>query len=258
MRKAQRDRRVALFIASVIVIICIAGIIRYQITLRAQQEVQEGLEKLRELEEKKVALIEDNIAALEEEERKEEEEKLRQSEEYKNRPLKEKFGDTLVMGDSITEGLSAYKVLNKDNVMAEIGISLTKAKKIMEKAAGLNRKKIFLCYGMNDIGMTNGDAGKFKEQYREAIIYLKEHIDGVEIYVNSILPVQEKYKKKHPMYRKVDQYNKALMELCKEEDAVYIDNSSLVKESYYEPDGVHMSSEYYPKWANHMAEVAKL
>ena len=39
---------------------------------------------------------------------------------------------------------------------------------------------------------------------------------------------------------------------------VFIDNTGLVKDEYYEADGIHMSSNYYPEWLDHMAEVADL
>ena len=35
-------------------------------------------------------------------------------------------------------------------------------------------------------------------------------------------------------------------------------NTEIVKEEYYEPDGVHMTSEIYPLWLVNMAEVAGL
>ena len=48
------------------------------------------------------------------------------------------------------------------------------------------------------------------------------------------------------------------MELCEEEGVTFIDNQSLVKDEYYTEDGIHMTSDYYGEWVNHMAEAAKL
>ena len=48
------------------------------------------------------------------------------------------------------------------------------------------------------------------------------------------------------------------MELCEEEGVTFIDNQSLVKDEYYTEDGIHLASDYYGEWVNHMAEAAEL
>lgn len=44
--------------------------------------------------------------------------------------------------------------------------------------------------------------------------------------------------------------------MCDEEGITFIDNTEIVKDEYYEQDGEHMKAEYYPIWAEYMAEVA--
>ena len=61
-----------------------------------------------------------------------------------------------------------------------------------------------------------------------------------------------------PVYGSLDTFNQTLRELAEEEGVTFIDNTEIVKEEYYEPDGVHMTSEIYPLWLVSMAEVAGL
>lgn len=50
----------------------------------------------------------------------------------------------------------------------------------------------------------------------------------------------------------------ALGDFCDEMGCTFIDDTFLVDESMYEPDGEHMVYNYYPKWLTYMAERAGL
>lgn len=269
MYEIEQKKKYFLIVGIVALILCIVGIIVWQKLVRGKDDPAAGVAQLQKLEAKDVAAIEDQIEELEQEEQKAEElerskdaqkaEKTERSQDKNDvRPVKERFAGALVMGDSITQGLTEYRILNSENVVAKIGVQLTKLDYALEKAVSLNHKKIFLSYGMNDIEATRGNTDVFQKQYQEIIDYLKTHIPEAEIYVNSILPVKEKYIRKYPYYAQLDRYNEALQELCEEEEVTYIDNTTLVKEEYYEPDGVHMIPKYYDVWLAHMAEVGKL
>ena len=87
---------------------------------------------------------------------------------------------------------------------------------------------------------------------------LKEEVPDAHIFVNSIFPVQEKAIEEEPLLAKIPDYNEALKELCDSQTVAFIDNTSLVEEQYYEQDGVHFKADFYPIWAQRMAEVAAL
>ena len=76
------------------------------------------------------------------------------------------------------------------------------------------------------------------------------------IYINCVLPVSAQKEEEEPVYAKIPDYNTALKAMCDEEGITFIDNTEIVKDEYYEQDGEHMKAEYYPIWAEHMAEVA--
>ena len=108
---------------------------------------------------------------------------------------------------------------------------------------------------MNDIAVTGGDAKVFKENYKEVLEDIREILPGAAIYINSIFPVQQMKIDESPVYGSLDTFNQTLRELAEEEGVTFIDNTEIVKEEYYEPDGVHMTSEIYRCGCN-MAEVA--
>ena len=49
-----------------------------------------------------------------------------------------------------------------------------------------------------------------------------------------------------------------LRQMCDDLQLGFIDNTDLVQDQYYEEDGVHFKAEFYPLWADRMAEVAAL
>lgn len=214
-------------------------------------DTEEGLKAIRELENADVATVEKKIDDLQKAS------KHRRSDDSEV-PVTVKFRDAVVMGDSIASGLSVYEVLNEENVVADIGISIDAADDAVSRAAGLNPKYVFLAYGENDVEATGGNAEIFGRQYRVLLDKVKTAMPEAKIYVNGILPVKQKEIDRQPFYAELPSYNEELKTICEEENLPFIDNTSLVKEEFYEPDGVHMGMEYYPLWTAHMAEVAGL
>ena len=104
----------------------------------------------------------------------------------------------------------------------------------------------------------NGDTERFFSEYKSVLTQLKEEVPDAHIFVNSIFPVQEKALEGEPLLEKIPEYNKALKELCDSQTVAFIDNTDLASEQYYEQDGIHFKADFYPIWAEHMAEVASL
>lgn len=239
--------RIAAAIIGITIIICI-GLSQMAV---GNVDTKKGTAKIKELESKDITDAEAAIEALEEQER-------QADEAYAARPLSEKFANAVIIGDSITTGFVDYEILNASSVVAEVGVELTELDSLIETAAGLNPTTVFLALGLNDITATGGDREQFKEQYQAVIAALQERLPEGKICVNSILPVQQKAIDERPEYADISGYNETLRSLCEEDGIVFIDNTDLVKEEYYEPDGEHMGADYYPQWGSHMAEAAGL
>lgn len=246
--------RTAVILATVLIVL--GGIVVAVRINNPKQDTTKGRKILSEMDRTDVGKVNKKIQKLEEEERVKEE-------AADNISVSEKFADCLILGDSITQGLYEYGVLDEANVQADRGteVSEVSSKKIEEhikKAKEMKPEVLFLAYGMNDIEAQNGNASGFVKAYKNVIEDLKESLPDTKIYVNCILPAAQSAIETRPLFANVPKFNQKLKKLCKKEKVTFIDNTDLVKQEYYADDGIHMSPSYYTKWADHMAEAAGL
>lgn len=233
-------------------VLLVFGIKKGITALRTEKtETKKGVEVIRKLEQADISQIEGKILELERSE-------MEANPELYSQSMKARFANTLVLGDSITEGFVEYDFLRESSVIAELGMKVTDVTEKLDTIRTLNPQTVFLSYGMNDIAVTGGNAQVFKENYKGVLEDIKEILPEAAIYINSIFPVQQIKIDESPVYASLDAFNQALRELAEEESVTFIDNTGIVKEEYYEPDGVHMTSEIYPLWLVNMAEVADL
>ena len=236
----------AIAVAAVLLIILIVNGVRSIFT--GHPDTSAGVEYIQQEEAGDVAAIEAKISQLEAQDNNGED----------TRSLKEKFMGTVVVGDSITEGFAEYDVLNASSVVAQIGVHLTELDDMIAKVKELSPGIVFLSLGMNDVTATNGDTEQFTSEYKAVIEKFQEEVPDAHIFVNSIFPVQGSALLEEAALASIPQYNEALQTLCESMSVGYIDNTDLVQDQYYEQDGIHFKSEFYPIWGENMAEVAAL
>ena len=80
------------------------------------------------------------------------------------------YENTIFMGDSITEALSEFGILDSYNVIANKGDTVVNALQNMDKLQGINPKNLVLLYGMNDViafdsNSSEESSNEFKEKY---------------------------------------------------------------------------------------------
>lgn len=253
----REDDRVLRFAVTVIVVLFVIGILTVAVRMtNLRVDASEGEKKLEELAQADVQEIDAKIQELEKEERLTEEEWL-------NRSNDEKFANSMILGDSISEGLYGYEHLSAALVNAEKGIGVvapdqTGLTDMINQVIAANPQKVFIALGMNDVVAAGGDAEVFVQAYREVVDKLKEGLPKAEIYANSVIPPSTVAIENDERYAKVPEYNARLSEMCQEEGITFIDNTGLAREEYYEADGIHMKSDYYSEWLNQMAEAAGL
>ncbi len=252
----KKRRKLLIYCCAVIallllVILTVEGVDSFK---NRKLDTSEGLAVLKQAESGDVVKIESKIQKLEEKDQADAQEETGDTE--KN--YKALFANSVVMGDSISEALIEYDLLNASSVLSKIGVEIDDLDEQIQKAEKLNPQIIFLSYGMNDILGTNGDTQLFIEQYDSLLNTLQKKLPDTKIFVNSILPVQDKEVEEEPVYEKLDEYNKALRGLCDKRQTAFIDHTDLVSDRYYEEDGVHFKISFYPYWLNRMAEVASL
>lgn len=251
MRRISRKKKRLLVIGAcalvllLLVILVVQGIRRLT---SPRVDTEQGVEYIKAAESEDIATIEQKISHLEQQD----------GGDDTDRSCKEKFASSVVMGDSITEGFSEYDVLNASSVVSKIGVHLNELDEQVQQVKELDPQVIFLAYGMNDVISTAGDTDQFLEEYETLVDQLREEVPNAHIYVNSIFPVTDSAVKKEPELAQISEYNTALKGMCDEMQVGFIDNTELVEDQYYEEDGVHFKAEFYPIWAERMAEVAAL
>lgn len=173
---------------------------------------------------------------------------------------KEIFENSVVMGDSQSEGLTVYDILNSTSVVAYKGSNIVDAKENMSKLKNLNPENVFLLYGMNDVLIYKNDLDSFIKDYSTLISDIKEELPNTKIYINAILPVTDKVVKKRNVYNLIDDYNEKIKAMCEELEVGFVDASYLLKEdnSLFEGDGMHLKPKFYPLWLKEMANEGDL
>ena len=167
--------------------------------------------------------------------------------EIKDGNFRAAFDDIIIAGDSIVEAVSAYGILDDDQVLAEIGAHTWHLSKVTDQIVSSNPKYLILHYGENELDEPD-NAPYFIERYRECIETLKEELPDTVIFVDSIFPVQEKAYNNEPYTVNIPYYNELIREMAEDLDVIYIDYDPFweaLETDYYEPDGIHPVMSFY-------------
>ena len=226
----------------------------------SDKQCQETVDRLKQLETADISSIEDQIRALNEKEKPagSDSEEGVLGEILTDVQIKQAFQGTVIVGDSITESIAEYGFLDTSIVVAKLGLRIDDADDQINTAISLNPSVFFLSFGANDLEIYNGDSSAFIDAYRVKIKQIQSALPDTAIYINSILPIAQSAIDRSPALAYYDSFNQALRDFCDEMGCTFIDDTFLVDDDMYEPDGEHMVYSYYPKWLTYMAERAGL
>ena len=161
----------------------------------------------------------------------------------------------MVAGDSMAEGLTAYEVLDNENVVWYRGRRIDNMNEDMDKIVSYQPNYLFLTYGSNDLELWVGNVSSFINSYRNTLSYIRNTLPNTKIIINSILPVSEEALRKNNAYSYQELFNNELKKLAEEENISFLENSSFLyeRENPFSTDGVHPKGFYYSLWAKNMA-----
>lgn len=176
------------------------------------------------------------------------------------------FDKAALIGDSRTEGLAFYCDVNNWAIMADKGLTASKALEndIVKLANGTTvtpiealgykeYKYIYIGFGMNELGWLYPEV--FIDDYKTFIEEVKKVQPNAVIMVESILPVSasKSASDENINNSKITTYNGMLLDMCKEfGDVIYLDTASAVTVDGALPeeastDGVHCDKNYNEK-----------
>lgn len=159
-------------------------------------------------------------------------------------------------GDSLTQFGQWDELLNNKNVLNR-GIENDTTEGLLDRITEVTKtkpQKVFIMIGINDL-IAGNSVDKIITNYKKIINDIKENSSTTKIYVESILPIDEKlYEKNYPTQRKLDSNNiKEINNKLKEiSDTQYINLYSVFMSNggfdKYTVDGVHLNGQGYNIW----------
>ena len=180
------------------------------------------------------------------------------------------FDDAIFIGDSLTDGLAAYELLPREQVLADTGINpqtiLTREcigeegseQTVVEAAAALDPAKIYIMLGSNGVAFLNFD--DIIGWYGELIDALQADHPDAEIYVQSILPVTaDKHLEQELLTNeRITELNGMIAEMAAEKGCFYLNVSEAVADENgclpdeLSADGMHFGVSTYRVWLDYL------
>ena len=166
--------------------------------------------------------------------------------------------DIVFFGNSITNGAELQELFGMPNIKNR-GIIGDNISGLLERVHQITKghpKKVFILIGGNDVSQ-NQTVAKMASNYRKLLRTIQEQSPETKIYIQSVMPINNDFKRYKTMYGKepiIKQLNQELEKIAKEFNVTYINvrppledaNGKLKKE--YTPDGLHLTGPAYMEW----------
>ena len=166
------------------------------------------------------------------------------------------FKNSVLVGDSMAEGVVDYRILDSSNVFAKRGKRVDSSDDLFSRAVSFNPEHLFVEFGMNDIIEFRGKTKPFIEVYSDTIHDLKKKLPNTKIHIVSISTISDLGIKNNPNMKNFKEYNDAMRKMCAKEKIDFVDTTLLFDEnSQYEFDGIHPKEPFYSDWVKQMCSI---
>ena len=184
------------------------------------------------------------------------------------------FNDVIFIGDSITNGIQLYKTAKCADIVSKTGLNIESIIKepieinnqtlsVLQAIKQSNKNKIYIMIGSNGIGWLKIDY--MVNLYKDWLTQLRAEIPNSIIYVQSVLPITKELsdynQRKNDCLTnsKIDEYNNAVFNMCKENHFFYLNvaeafkgNDGFLPKDASPVDGMHINSNYYNIWLDYI------
>ena len=173
--------------------------------------------------------------------------------------------ETLFLGDSNTARMyRMFDYCTYDNAIGSVGMSarslatyecvkfqgISGYKTMPEAVAIMQPRRVIITFGTNDLSPSNSTEN-FIESYEKGIKAVQEAYPSVDIIINSIPPLGKQHSNDSLTQTQVDEYNKGIVEMCKENGWKFLNSAEVLKDSstgyaksgYVVSDGIHLTSD---------------
>lgn len=164
--------------------------------------------------------------------------------------------DAVILGDSRAVGFWYFDWMPQERVLGDAGHRIDLIPDHYETLKALNPAQVFLCYGVNDIGIGYWPAPDlYAAAMDEAVQALQEVLPEADIYICATQRVKEPGLSRNSVWHDIPEYNAAMKAMCAEKGYAYVDVDDMLAEhgSLWDSDGIHLQKALYPYWAQRMA-----
>lgn len=160
----------------------------------------------------------------------------------------------VMLGDSITDGVSNWNELLQNCEVQNRGINGDISKGVLDRLDTVNKsiKKAFIMIGINDIYRYE-TTDEIYENYLKIIDNLERK--DIKVYIQSVLYVGKNFPNPDYFNKEVKNLNKKLEQIANDKNIDFIDLNSILApnsylESIYTDDGIHLNPKAHILWAN--------
>lgn len=161
----------------------------------------------------------------------------------------------IFLGDSLTHRYDLKKYFSNKPVVnsGEDGYKTTDLiERLDEMVYEYNPSKVFILIGTNDLTEENFDINTIVDNIKEITQKIKKNRPHATLYIESLYPVDSE-RVKNRNNKDIQEINKLLKQICKDENMTYIDIHSILKDESgdlkkdYTEDGIHINESGYQK-----------
>ena len=165
---------------------------------------------------------------------------------------KDVFSKVGFTGDSQIKALSSFGIIPDNQVVAKVGESLEYMEANMDNiiALGSDKDVLIVHYGINTLSTSAVDRAARVEHYKNLLLRLKNALPNTRIVVSGVFPVADSIYYNQQRFAYINDYNKALFEMCCEIGVEYLsDNEYMtVHQEVFSGDGLHLTKEFYTNY----------
>lgn len=189
------------------------------------------------------------------------------------------FSDAAFLGDSITEGFTAYQIdLSGALVCGYIGaspnqiVNRTQLKHpergeevALEVLAAAQPAKLYVLLGTNTLTVAGND-DSFLAYYGRMLDELQAALPGTQVYVQSVTPVRPEVQEKSAGLEngRLAALNREIAAMAAQRGMYYLDlwecfgdESGALREELAQPDGIHVTVQGYMEWVGYLCRHTK-
>lgn len=178
------------------------------------------------------------------------------------------FSDAAFIGNSVMQTFCQYGYSEAADTFCRVGLSVSSVydkpatgdtKPIMERLSEKQYKRLYLFFGLNELGYSSDTA--FKSRYKTLVEDIKNIQPNARVYLQLLTPVSQKVNdenKYNQNMERIEYYNSQITELCQEMNLRCLDICTLLKaddgflKSGLSSDGIHMGNEGCKIWADYI------